>query len=307
MRNLLIVGLGDVARRALPYLVRHWRVLAVTRSPQAARIARAGGALPVSANLDDWKSLQRVAGLAIDDVLITAPPPENGRTDPRMRKLLSAMTKADSIPQRLCYISTTGVYGDGGGEWLDETSPLRPQSDRAQRRADAEAALRAFSRRHGVQLTILRAPGIYAADRLPLRRLLDGLPLIRPEEDSFSNHIHADDLARLCVAGLLRVNGGLRCYNACDDEPLSVTDWYSQLADCFLLPLPEMLPREEVKQRVSPGLWSFLAESRRVDNTRLRRELKAVLRYPTVRVLLEELSADAGLRAEILAKAGKIR
>ncbi|WP_024304008.1 SDR family oxidoreductase [Pseudogulbenkiania sp. MAI-1] len=280
MRTLLIAGFGDVARRAVPLLAPHWRLLALVRRPEQAALARRLGVQPVAADLDDLSSLSRLAGLA-DALLYTAPPPDNGERDPRLAKLLGALAKAKSLPQRVVYISTSGVYGDAAGRWLDETAPLRPQSTRAKRRVDAEHRLRAFARSSGASVTILRTPGIYAAERLPTTRLLNGTPLIEAREDSYGNHIHADDLARLCAAALQRT-GGIRVYNACDDEPLAVGEWYDRLADALGLPRAPRLPRAEVQAAVSPALWSFLAESRRLDNRRLKRELGVQLRYPRV-------------------------
>lgn len=288
MRTLLIIGTGDIARRALPLLLPHWRILALTRRPETAAQWRQLGARPVPGDLDDARSLERLAGLA-DAVLYTAPPPEHGNIDPRMRKVLSRLAKTASLPQQLVYISTSGVYGNADGKWLNECAPLRPQSPRAHRRVDAERALRGFAVAHGSALTILRAPGIYAAERLPLTRLVNGTPLIDATEDSVSNHIHADDLARLCVAALQQPRGGIRVYNACDSQPLPVGEWYDKLADTLGYPRAPRLPRSAVQQQVSPGLWSFMAESRRLSNARLLRELPGCLRYPTVDALLRQL------------------
>ncbi|WP_174875984.1 SDR family oxidoreductase [Vogesella oryzae] len=288
MRTLLIIGAGDIARRALPQLTRHWRVIVLLRDPEKARLWREGGAMPLLADLDVGRSLSRLAGLA-DAVLYTAPPPDSGNQDPRLRKVLSQLAKTASLPQRIVYISTSGVYGNAAGEWLDETHPLQPQSPRAQRRVDAERQLRAFAMLHSCALTILRAPGIYAANRLPLSRFASQTPLIDADEDSISNHIHADDLARLCVAALQQTRGGIRIYNASDSQPLPVGTWYDKLADTLGYPRLPRLPRAQVQQRVSPGLWSFMAESRRLSNTRLLRELPGCLHYPTVDTLLAEL------------------
>ena len=288
MRTLLIIGTGDIARRALPLLLPHWRILALTRRPETAAQWRQLGAQPVPGDLDDARSLERLAGMA-DAVLYTAPPPDSGSIDPRMRKVLSRLAKTASLPQQLVYISTSGVYGNADGKWLDECAPLRPTSARARRRVDAERALRSFAIVHGSALTILRAPGIYAAERLPLTRLVNGTPLIDAAEDSVSNHIHADDLARLCVAALQQPRGGIRVYNACDSQPLPVGEWYDKLADTLGYPRAPRLPRAVVQQQVSPGLWSFMAESRRLCNARLLRELPGCLHYPTVDALLRQL------------------
>ncbi|MEQ6292349.1 SDR family oxidoreductase [Vogesella sp. GCM10023246] len=288
MRTLLIIGAGDIARRALPLLTRHWRIIALLRRPEQCAQWRELGALPLLADLDVGRSLSRLAGLA-DAVLYTAPPPDSGQHDPRLRKVLSQLAKTASLPQRFVYISTSGVYGNAAGDWLDESRPLQPQSPRAQRRVDAERQLRAFAMLHGCALTILRAPGIYAAERLPLSRFASQAPLIAADEDSISNHIHADDLARLCAAALRQTRGGIRVYNASDSLPLAVGEWYDKLADTLGYPRLPRLSRAQVQQQVSPGLWSFMAESRRLSNARLLRELPGCLRYPTVDALLREL------------------
>lgn len=305
MRTLLVIGAGDVARRALPQLRRSWRILTLCRTEEAAARWRALGALPLIGDLDHAPSLARLAGLA-DAALLTAPPPAHGRTDSRMRKLLYALAKANSIPQQLIYISTSGVYGDAGGGALDETSATRPRNERALRRADAERQLRRFAINRGCALTILRAPGIYADERLPLSRFATGAPLIIDAEDSWSNHIHADDLALLCAAALRR-KSGIRVYNACDDQPLPVGMWYRRLGETLGLPLPPQLPREEVKARVTPQQWSFLAESRRLDNGRIRRELAVRLRWPSVLDYLDALRRDEPRRSAILASYAEIR
>lgn len=295
MRTLLIAGFGDIARRALPALLaRHWRVFALVRGDRQAALARQLGARPVLADLDRRETLQRVAGLA-DAVLYTAPPPASGRHDPRLLKLLSAFGKTDSIPQRLVYISTSGVYGDHGGAWIDETARLRAGTPRALRRVAAERLLRAYARRHPASITILRAPGIYAADRLPLDRIRQGTPIATAEEDNLGNHIHADDLAQLAVRALER-RGGIRIYNASDDAPIGSGEWFSLLAAHFGLPMPPRLPRATLLATLDPMRASFLAESRRLDNRRLHRELGMRLAYPSVRAFLAALAADPEFR-----------
>lgn len=288
MRTLLIIGSGDIARRALPLLRPHWRILALVRHPETAARWRHMGAIPIVADLDQPQSLARISALA-DALLYTAPPPEHGNIDPRLRKVLSQLAKTASLPQQIVYISTSGVYGNADGKWLSECAPLHPHSPRAKRRVDAERALRSFAIAHGSALTILRAPGIYAAERLPVSRLLNGTPLIDAAEDSISNHIHADDLARLCAAALHHRRHGIRIYNACDSQPLPVGQWYDKLADTLGYPRAPRLARAIVQQQVSPGLWSFMAESRRLSNQRILRELPGCIRYPTVDHLLRQL------------------
>ena len=280
MQKLLIVGCGDVARRTLPRLLGHYRVFALLRDPAQFADWRARGARPLLADLDRAQSLQRISGLA-DVVLHFAPPPENGKQDSRTRRLLAALARGKSLPQRLVYISTSGVYGDCAGALIDETRPLRPATARAQRRADAESELRRFGARHGVRVAILRAPGIYAAERLPIERLKRGVKALRDEDDVFTNHIHADDLALLACAALRRGRAN-RCYNASDDSQLKMGEYFDLVADRFGLPRAPRISRSAAANEMSPLQLSFMSESRRLDNRRIKRELRAQLRYPQV-------------------------
>ena len=280
MQKLLIVGCGDVARRTLPRLLGHYRVFALLRDPAQLADWRARGARPLLADLDRAQSLSRISGLA-DVVLHFAPPPDRGTQDSRTRRLLAALARGKSLPQRLVYISTSGVYGDCAGERIDETRPLRPATARALRRVDAEGELRRFGARHGVGVSILRAPGIYAAERLPLQRLERGVKALADEDDVFTNDIHADDLALLACAALRRGRAN-RCYNACDDSQLKMGEYFDLVADRFNLPRAPRISRSDAAQQMSPLQLSFMSESRRLDNRRIKRELRARLRYPQV-------------------------
>lgn len=289
MKRILIVGSGDVARRALPWLTRRFRVLALVRQAEAVDELRACGALPLAADLDDRRSLRRLAGIA-DAVLHFAPPPQSGTGDPRTARLLAALAGRGSLPQGVVYISTTGVYGDCGGACVDETRTPAARTARGRRRVDAERRLRAFGRRNRVRVALLRAPGIYAADRLPLERLRRGDPVLAADEDVHTNHIHADDLARIACLALFRARPG-RAYNASDDSALRMGDYFDAVADHFGLPRPPRLTRAGMAGRLSPLALSFMGESRRLDNRRLKRELRLRLLYPTV---ADGLRAAAG-------------
>ena len=280
MKRILIVGSGDVARRALPWLVRRFRVFALVRQPEAAIELRALGAVPVVGDLDDRRSLRRLAGIA-DAVLHFAPPPQAGDGDPRMARLLAALAGRSSLPQGVVYISTTGVYGDCAGARVDETRPCRAQTARGRRRVDAERRLRAFGRRNQVRVALLRAPGIYAGDRLPLERLRRGDPVLAADEDVHTNHIHAEDLARIACLALFRAGPG-RAYNASDDSGLRMGEYFDAVAERFGLARPPRMARAEIVHHLSPLTLSFMSESRRLDNRRLKRELRLRLRYPTV-------------------------
>jgi nucleoside-diphosphate-sugar epimerase len=277
-RRLLIVGCGDVVRRALPALLRRWRVYALVRAVDPSLGAL--GVTQIRGDLDQPASLRRLAGLA-HAVLHSAPPPGAGNGDLRTQRLLAALSSAASLPRRMVYISTTGVYGDCAGALVPETRPLAAATPRGQRRVAAEGLLRGIGRGGGMRVSLLRAPGIYAAGRLPLDRIRRGDPVLNAASDVYTNHIHADDLARACVAALERGRAN-RAYNISDDSALLMGDWFDRLADAFSLPRSPRATRAEVKTRLSPMLLSFMGESRRLDNTRMKRELKLRLRYPTV-------------------------
>ncbi|TCS73368.1 nucleoside-diphosphate-sugar epimerase [Sulfuritortus calidifontis] len=279
MLRILIIGCGDIGLRIARQLQGRARLYALSRSPDSRARLRAAGITPIAGDLDDRHSLKRLAGLA-DWVLHLAPPPGEGTGDPRTVRLLAALGRG-SLPRALAYISTTGVYGDCAGAWVPETRPARPHNARAKRRVAAERVLRGWGRAHGVRVAILRAPGIYAAGRLPGERVRRGLPALLPEEDIYTNHIHADDLARLCVTALLRGRAN-RLYNAVDDSGHKMGDWFDLVADHLGLPRPPRLPRAEVEAAVTPAMRSFLSESRRLSNRRIKDELRFRLRYPTV-------------------------
>ncbi len=283
MQKILIVGSGDIARRILSQVLSaavRPRVFALLRDARRLADWRQAGASPLLADLDDRASLARLAGLA-DIVLHLAPPPNQGSQDTRTRHLLAALSKGGSLPRCLIYLSTTGVYGDCGGAAIDETRRLNAESARAGRRVDAERCLRAWGARNGVRVCILRAPGIYAADRLPLARLENRLPALVDRDDVFTNHIHADDLAAACLAAI-RHGRANRTYNVVDDTQLKMADYFDQVADAFALPRPPRLARAALQAAVSPLQWSFMRESRRIANRRLKNELKLRLAYPSV-------------------------
>ena len=277
--SVLLVGTGDIALRVAELLKSRYRLLGVVRRPEQAAVLRAAGIRPIRADLDDRRTLRRLAGVS-NIVLHLAPPPDAGETDGRTRHLLAALSRS-RLPNRLIYISTSGVYGDCGGARIDETHPIRPQTARARRRVDAETRIRSWSRRNNIRASILRVPGIYAANRLPLERLRAGVTAIIAAEDSYTNHIHADDLAHAVVAAMFHGRNN-RVYHACDDSEIGMGDYLEAVAAILGAPSPQRLPRKQVQSTVSPSLWSFMNESRRLSNDRMKRELKVALAYPTV-------------------------
>lgn len=281
--RVLLVGCGDVGLRVAALLQGRVRLLALTST--AARIAelRSRGIMPLLGNLDTPTTLKRLSGLA-QRVVHLAPPPDSGQQDPRTRALLRMLCQR-TLPQSLVYGSTSGVYGDCQGEIATEIRAVNAETARAQRRIDAEKLVRHFGRASGVASHILRIPGIYAPDRVggtPRQRLLKAMPVLRPEDDVYTNHIHADDLARACVAALWR---GMpqRVYNVNDDSCLKMGDYFDLAADLYGLPRPARVSRDVANKVLPLMLLSFMGESRRMDNTRLKAELSLQLRYPTVR------------------------
>ena len=281
--RLLVIGCGDIGMRLLPLLRARFHIYAVTS--QAARCGelRAAGATPVVANLDQRDSLYRLKGLA-DTIVHLAPPPSEGKQDRRTRNLTAILPRHGKV----VYISTTGVYGDCGGAIFDETRTVSPVNARALRRVDAEDVLRRWALRMQGQLAILRVPGIYAADRLPIDRLRQQTPALNPEDDVHTNHIHADDLARIISLAIFRA-APQRIYHTVDDSDLRMGEYFDLVADRFGLPHPPRLPHAQLATQVSPMLLSFMSESRRLKNERMKVELGVRLRWPTVSDLLESL------------------
>jgi nucleoside-diphosphate-sugar epimerase len=282
VETLLIVGCGDIARRALPLLGKRFRVCALVRSPDPE--LGASGVEQIAGDLDVPESLRPLAGRA-QRVAHLAPPGRAGSRDARTRHLLAALSAAAKsgvmLPRRFVYLSTSGVYGDCAGEHVDETRSPRPQTERAMRRLDAEQALSEWGAREGVEVVILRVPGIYARDRLPLDHLARGTPALRPEDDVYTNHIHADDLAAV-VAAALHSGRPAGTYNASDDSSIKMGDWLDLVADHAGLARPRRVSRAEAARAVPADLLSFMSESRRLSNERMKSRLGVRLRYPTV-------------------------
>jgi len=296
MIRVLVVGCGDVAMRAARLLAGRARLVGLTRSADDVPKLRAHGFVPIVGDLDDLRALRRLR-TAPYAVMHFAPPPSEGRGDPRTGHLVAALSAAGRIPQRFVYVSTSGVYGDCAGAHVAETRPRRAQSPRARRRVDAEDRLRAWAARNGVSLAIVRAPGIYAETRLPLERLRQQTPVLVPEDDVYTNHVHADDLARVAVAALFRGRPN-RAYHATDDAELKMGQWFDAVADAYRLPRPPRVGWDEAEARVAPMLLSFMSESRRLSNDRMKRELRARLRYPTPQAMLDE-AAPRELRKQM--------
>jgi nucleoside-diphosphate-sugar epimerase len=242
--------------------------------------------VPLHGDLDVPRTLARLAGIA-DRVVHLAPPPNEPQQewwrDLRTQALLRAL-RLRTAPAAFVYGSTSGVYGDCQGEWVSESRPVQPRTPRAQRRVDAERQVRFFGRGTGTRVSVLRIPGIYAPDRAggtPRDRLLKGTPVLQPQDDVYTNHIHANDLARALFAALWR-GEPQRVYNASDDTELKMGDYFDLAADLYKLPRPPRVARTTAQEQLPLMLLSFMSESRRLRNDRLKKELGVRLWYPTV-------------------------
>lgn len=272
----LIVGCGDIGRR----------VAAIERAAGADPVALVRSAESVVAlSRLGIEALQRDLDAPSTTALPArgrplywfAPPPSQGVRDPRLRAALDGLRSGP--PTRLLYVSTSAVYGDCAGAWIDEQAPLAPLSDRGRRRLDAERALGDFGRTSGCAVVILRVPGIYGPGRLPRERLARGLPVVRESECPWTNRIHADDLARIAVAAMDRAPAGA-IYNVSDGHPTTMTDYFLRCARLLGMAAPEQIPLAQARARLTPAMASFLDESKRLLTARMQRELGVQLRYP---------------------------
>lgn len=289
MKPVLILGCGYVGLRLARFLCGTDAVVAgVVRSAESAAAVRDLGSNALQLDLDAESALPQLPA-AKAELYYFVPPPGTGATDTRLRRVLAAMGH-ESLPRRIVYISTSGVYGDCGGDWVDETYPLNPTTPRALRRADAEAALQAWSAATGVPVIILRVPGIYGPGKLPLERLRKALPLLREEESPYTNRIQVDDLINVCRTAMARGIPGA-VYNVSDGLPSNMTDYFNRIADFTGLPRPPVISRDQIDQ-LSPGMRAFMEESKRLDTRRMREELGVRLKYPTLEAGLSACLAE---------------
>lgn len=276
---MLIVGCGYVGQRVAERAQQEGiAVSGVVRSEASAAQLRELGIDSLCIDLDR-EGLPPGTSLE-QDVFYFAPPPPEGEHDARMQRFLEGLAKSGQ-PRRILYVSTTGVYGDCQGEWVDETRPAHPQVDRARRRWHAEQLLRSWRDASGGELVILRVAGIYGPGRLPLARLKKNLPMVAEADAPWTNRIHVDDLVETCLRGMQRGVDG-EVYNACDGHPGNMTDYFNRVADLAGLLRPPLVELDKAGATLSPGMLSYLAESRRLSNRKLRKQLGVVLRYPTL-------------------------
>jgi nucleoside-diphosphate-sugar epimerase len=286
----LIVGFGDIGERVALRLQDSYAVSVLIRKPERAAIAQKCGADTIEGDLANPETLAKIATQSFDLLFHFAPPPSIGEVDTHTVNLLDALSRVANKPRQIIYISTTGVYGDCAGKLVDELTPCQPQTARAVRRVSAETALLAWCLKHTATLTILRAPGIYALDRLPIQRIRAGTPAIIALEDSYTNHIHADDLASACIAALTQKKSAI--FNIVDDSDMKMGDYFDLVADHFYLNRPQRVSRAVAESQVSPQMLSFMRESRRIVSVKMKAELGLTLRYRTVADFLATVSRE---------------
>ena len=278
MKKIFIVGCGYIGRRVAGLeRAEGSRVAAMARSGSSVKALRQEGIDAVLGDLDAPDSMKDIP-LAKHVLYYFAPPPPEGIVDSRMAAFLSSLNSS-SLPERLVLISTTGVYGNCEGEWVTEERPAAPEADRAKRRLSAETILSKWGEANSIPVIILRVPGIYGPGKLPEKRLRKGIPVLSEEDSPFSNRVHADDLARACLAAARKGEGG-SIYNISDGHPTTMTDYFYKVADLLGIPRPPSISLEEARRELSEGMLSYLAESKRLDNRKLREELGVKPIYP---------------------------
>jgi nucleoside-diphosphate-sugar epimerase len=285
--RIWIVGFGDIARRVAKRLQQQgMAVTGLVRRAEAAEALEAMGIEPVVADLDDVASLKALA-VNDADVYFFAPPSSVDEQDHRMRNFLAAI--AGQRPRKLLYISTTGVYGNSHGAWVNEQTPAHPNTERGKRRLDAEQQLQAFGQANNVPVVILRVGGIYGPGRLPLRQLESGRPVLTDEDSGYTNRIHADDLAMVCTVAMERGEG---IYNVSDGKPGTMAQYFTDLAEALEYPIPERISLQQAREVLPAGMLSYLEESRRLDTSRLMDELGIKLEYPDLTSGIESIKRE---------------
>ncbi len=285
MIKYCVIGCGDVGRRIAIELIDQGvdaaDILALVKSPESAVVARALG-LQVEQFDFDAETLRLPESIHGARWCYLVPPQKIGETDLRSQTVLRTVSESYIKPNSLALISTTGVYGDTDGDWVDESTPTNPVTERGLRRLDMEDRWLVWAAHHRVPIRVLRVPGIYANSRIPLARLKNATPVVRAEECGYSNRIHADDLA-VAVTKAMHYEGEEVIFNATDGSPGKISEYLQTAAEVAgLPPLPE-ISMAEAKDKLSAGMLSYLAESRRIRNTKLIQELKVALRYPDFR------------------------
>jgi len=284
--HVSIIGCGDIGSRICSELLNTYKSSAIQLSAYSRnRDSLRKLSLPGEAINTEQLDLDNPCDSFSDKfnrhyVFYLAPPPSNGQTDSRIRNWLASLDK-NKLPKRILYISTTGVYGDHQGNRVTENTPINPQADRAKRRLDAEQALHDFSRENKIEFVILRVSGIYGKERLPLKRIKDQLPILSPELAPMTNRIHEDDLVQICITAMFKAKS-TEIYNVSDGDKLNMSDYFIKVAQHSNLPVPPIIDWQQAESTLSKGMLSYLKESRFIDNSKMLKDLRIKLAYPSI-------------------------
>jgi nucleoside-diphosphate-sugar epimerase len=287
-KKILVAGCGYIGQRLCKRLPEGKRVTGLVRSGQSRQILEKQSIGAVCCDLSAKVDMELPTGGA--DVYYLLPPPKTGTVDGYMANFIDSFA-ANGCPERILYISTTGVYGDCQGRWIDENQPPNPQADRARRRYDAEQQLMDWAGVNHKEVVIIRVAGIYGPGKLPLARLRAKKPMIAADQAPWTNRIHADDLVQVCLQAMNFGKSG-EIYNVTDGQPGNMADYFNQVADMAGLPRPPVISLEKAEEQLSAGLQSYLAESRRIDNRKMLEELQLELRYPNLEEGLKVCFSD---------------
>lgn len=290
MQDITIIGCGDIGCRVGKILLEQGRqVLALARSEEKAGELQTKGFATLIGDLDYQQDTPELP-LQGTQLFYFMPPQGGGKSDYRMLNFCRKLSP-ENTPEKVVYISTSGVYGDCGGALVTEETPLNPQTSRAQRRASAESQLQEQAQRLGFKLVILRVTGIYGPGRLPVARVMQGHPVLKPEVAPFTNRIHSLDLVQICLAAMERGEDG-DIFNVCDGRQSSMTEYFTAIAEMHDLPRPKQISMAEAEQEMNPLMLSYLKESRRMSNRKMKEKLAIELLYPTLEAGLKACGED---------------
>lgn len=274
--NFLILGCGALGKKvAARALAEGDQVLAVRRNDDSL-----SGIKSLTIDFDKEPPGYPQVPFA-DVVFVFFPPPPKGQQDFRSSHAIEMLNQWSHPPRRIVVLSTTAVYGDCNGEWIDENRHPNPQTDRGKRRLDAEQQWSRWATDKDCECVILRVAGIYGPDKLPRARLLRRDPMLSELNAPYSNRIHIDDLATICFAAASK--GGSDTYNVSDGQPTTMLDYFNNVADCLQLPRPPQISMKDAQQQLTAGMLSYLNESRRLNNKKMLQQLGVRLKYPDLK------------------------
>jgi len=280
VKKTVIIGCGDIGRRVGTLLLEQGqKVLATAKTEESAEKLRDLGFESIVGNFDYQEDAPFVP-VHGQQVFYFMPPQGGGKSDYRVLNFCRKLSP-ENAPEKLVYISTSGVYGDCGGVVVTEETPINPQTSRALRRASAEIQLQEQAEKLGFKLVVLRVTGIYGPGRLPVARIMQGHPVLKPEDASFTNRIHTFDLVQVCLAAMEKGEDG-DVFNVCDGQESSMTDYFLAVADLYELQRPEQISMAEAEKAMNPLMLSYQKESRRMSNRKMLDKLNIELQCPTL-------------------------